>query len=92
MGVKMNSLMPKKSEILQRFEIDKKTSFFSIKEMALDIKSSSIKRLVRDDIRTLLLTLPARTEPLLLGQPELVRFFMYWHVNSKGLAGLDSTY
>jgi len=35
MGVKMNSLMPKKSEILQRFEIDKKTSFFSIKEMAL---------------------------------------------------------
>ena len=31
----MNSLMPKKSEILQRFEIDKKTSFFSIKEMAL---------------------------------------------------------
>ena len=35
MGVKMNSLMPKKSEILQRFEIDKKKSFFSIKEMAL---------------------------------------------------------
>ena len=35
MGVKMNSLMPKKSEILQRFEIDKNTSFFSIKEMAL---------------------------------------------------------
>ena len=30
----MNSLMPKKSEILQRFEIDKKTSFFSMKEMA----------------------------------------------------------
>ena len=28
----MNSLMPKKSEILQRFEIDKKTSFFSIKD------------------------------------------------------------
>jgi len=31
----MNSLMPKKSEILQCFEIDKKTSFFSMKEMAL---------------------------------------------------------
>ncbi len=28
MGVKMNSLMPKKSEILQRFEIDKKNVVF----------------------------------------------------------------
>ena len=39
----MNSLMPKKSEILQRFEIDKKTSFFSIKEMVLQWSPSGMQ-------------------------------------------------
>ena len=44
--------MPKKSEILQRFEINKKTSFFSIKKWhskktlakVLDLKNSKFEK------------------------------------------------